>query len=156
MLGDGVENNFVIPVGFTDEALQGTSRLSESIGDGLDIFPFEIGEESLDVHGGILSRFGAWQVCEKGCQKSVESLGCSCKVFLVDDGILLNFAFSRLKSLFHKDFREKEKRVILQNRQIRKDQFRILTGTVQLLNILTIFLLNINPMEKKPEIKHSK
>jgi len=51
--------------------------------------------------------------------------------------IVFDFLFSGLKSLFHKDFREKKKRVIHKNRQvrqIRKNQLQNVNGTVQLIN----------------------
>ena len=133
VLGDGVENDFVIPVGFVNESLEGTPRLSEAIGDGLDIFSFEIGDVSLNVHGGIFSRFGTCPVLEKGDQKLVESPSDTGEVFLVYFCVVFDFAFSGLKSLFHKDFREKEKRIIHKNRQFRKDQLQNVNDTVQLL-----------------------
>jgi hypothetical protein len=101
LCGDAVEDDLVIPDGFADETLEGPSILAESIGDGLDVFAFDVGQESFDERGRVFAGFGSRQVLEKGLQKGVESSECSGEVFFVNFRILFNLTFSGFESLFH-------------------------------------------------------
>jgi len=100
-LGDPVEDDLMIPIIGADEKLQGSRFFPESVGDGFGIFPFQVGQESLDHDGGVASRFGSRQMVEKGGQKAVESSTHSGGVFFVYLRILLNLSFSCSILVFH-------------------------------------------------------
>ena len=65
LLGKELEHRLVIPIGLTDESLEGLPVLFEAIGDGLNIFSREIGKETFKEKLCVLSCFTTSEVFKK-------------------------------------------------------------------------------------------
>ena len=91
----------VVPFDLSDEALQGLAIFFVTISNGLNIFSWDVGEESLDKNLCILTCFGSPKVLKERLSKLLEPSNASGESLGVNDRFLFHFTFSQLKSAFH-------------------------------------------------------